>query len=113
MPYAVALLMQGRAVTVRARIIRRGVAAIRRNEVEPPQREYLPWSGPDLRVPRNRLASGLGRGPVDDLALDWQLHENLKSAADATMQRHRPVMRCCDCIHDRKSESGPLGVADP
>ena len=36
MPYGVALLMQGRAVTVRARIIRRGVAAIRRNEVEPP-----------------------------------------------------------------------------
>ena len=60
----------------------------------------------------NRLASGLGRGPVDDLALDWQLHENLKSAADPTMQHHRPVMRRCDCIHDRKSESGPLGIAD-
>ena len=78
-----------------------------------PQREYLPWSGPNLRVPRNRLASGLGRGPVDDLALDWQLHENLKSAADATMQRHRAAMQRCDCIHDRKSESGPLGIADP
>ena len=55
----------------------------------------------------------LGGGSVDDLALDWQLHENLKSATDATMQGHRPVMRSCDCIHDRKSESGPLGVADP
>ena len=55
----------------------------------------------------------LGRGPVDDLTLDWQLHENLKSATDTTAQRHRPVMRSCDCIHDRKPESGPLGVADP
>ena len=50
-------------------------------------------SGPNLRVPRNRLGSGLGRLPADDVALDWQLHENLKSIAD------RP---CMAMSHDAK-----------
>jgi hypothetical protein len=104
---------KGRAVTTRARMIRSSVAAIRRNEVEPPSESTC--HGTTRTCGYHAIVSFpvLGRGPVDDLALDWQLHENLKSAADATMQRHRAAMRRCDCIHDRKSECGPLGIAHP
>ena len=88
-------------------------ASLRRNEVEPPSESTCHGTARTCVYHAIVSFPVLGRGPVDDLALDWQLHENFKSAADATMQGHCPVMRGCDCIHDGKSESGPLGIADP